>query len=86
MLCPRIHPAVCACLGRLYVFGGRNSKKVELKSVEVFDPETNSWSLMDEGMKVLKYHAWKMHKITLILHSTSAGPPLPSPMDAIKCS
>ena len=31
--------------------GGRNSKKVELKSVEYFDPLTNVWTLLEDGLK-----------------------------------
>ena len=34
---PRVHPAVVSVDGGLYAIGGRNSKKVELKSVEKFD-------------------------------------------------
>ena len=54
MECPRIHPAVTchSHTGKIYVFGGRNSKKVELKSAEVYDPQTNKWTLLEEGMKV----------------------------------
>ena len=51
--CPRIDPGICeAQNGKIFVFGGRNSKKVELKSVECFDPETATWTLLPEGMKV----------------------------------
>lgn len=49
MHCPRAQPAVAGLGGRLYVMGGRNSKKVELKSVEVYDPETETWTLEDTG-------------------------------------
>ena len=33
------------------LMGGKNSKKVELKSCEVFDPLTNSWTLLEDGLK-----------------------------------
>ena len=35
--------------------GGRNSKKVELKSIECYDPATNAWTLLDgEGGTIKK--------------------------------
>ena len=47
MHCPRAQPAVVGHQGVLYVMGGRNSNKVELKSVECYDPARNSWTLLD---------------------------------------
>ena len=64
MQCPRIHPSVTCHTDhtgtKLYVFGGRNSKKVELKSAEVYDPLTNEWTLLEEGMKVSIYSSLKL--------------------------
>ena len=51
MHCPRAQPAVAGLSGLLFVMGGKNSKKVELKSCEVFDPLTNSWTLLEDGLK-----------------------------------
>ena len=51
MHCPRSKPAVAGLAGLLFVMGGKNSKKVELKSCEVFDPLTNSWTLLEDGLK-----------------------------------
>ena len=51
MHCPRAQPAVAGLGGLLFVMGGKNSKKVELKSCEVFDPLTNSWTLLEDGLK-----------------------------------
>ncbi len=48
MHCPRAQPAVAGLNGLLYVMGGRNSKKVELKSMEVYDPNTDSWTLIED--------------------------------------
>ena len=49
--CPRAQPTVAGLGGFLFVMGGRNSKKVELKSVEYFDPLTNVWTLLEDGLK-----------------------------------
>ena len=32
----------------MYVMGGRNSNKVELMSVEKYDPDSDSWTLVKE--------------------------------------
>ena len=48
MLVPRIQPTVVGCDGCLYVMGGRNSNKVELMSVEKYDPDSDSWTLVKE--------------------------------------
>ena len=57
MQCPRAQPAVVGHGGLLYVMGGRNSKKVELKSVECYDPVTNCWTLMDDGLRKKRWAA-----------------------------
>ena len=51
MLVPRIQPTVVGHDGCVYVMGGRNSNKVELMSVEKFDPATNSWTMVKEMKK-----------------------------------
>lgn len=52
---PRIRPAAVVLPasegGFIFVFGGRNSRKIELKSVEFYDPVTNTWTLLENGMK-----------------------------------
>ena len=58
MHCPRAQPAVVGLEGLLYVMGGRNSKKVELKSVECYDPATNSWTLLDQESSSLRKKRW----------------------------
>jgi hypothetical protein len=50
MHCPRAQPAVAGLNGLLYAIGGRNSKKVELKSVECYDPLNNTWTLLDDSV------------------------------------
>lgn len=57
MHCPRAQPAVVGHQGLLYVMGGRNSKKVELKSVECYDPVTNSWILLEDGLRKKRWSA-----------------------------
>jgi hypothetical protein len=37
--------------------GGRNSKKVELKSVECYDPVTHSWTLLGAGLRKKRWAA-----------------------------
>lgn len=72
MLCPRICPAVFVTPdeGKVIVFGGRNAKQVELKSVEVFDPQTNQWILMAEGMRKKRWAAqavgWGQGKVMIV--------------------
>ena len=34
---------------KLYVMGGRNSNKVELKSVERYEPDTNTWTMVKDS-------------------------------------
>ena len=53
---PRVHPALVSVVDDLddpgssaiYVIGGRNSKKVELKSVERFNRHSNAWELQGD--------------------------------------
>lgn len=58
MHCPRAQPAVLGHGGLVYVMGGRNSKKVELKSVECYDPLTNLWTLWDTDSYSLRKKRW----------------------------
>ena len=48
MLVPRVQPTVVSHQDCLYVMGGRNSNKVELMSVERYDPATDTWTLVKE--------------------------------------
>lgn len=42
---PRNNPIVIALDGLLYVMGGSNEQCLDLDSVEIYNPNTNTWSL-----------------------------------------
>merc|ERR1712117_807878 len=48
MLVPRVQPTVVGYNGHIYVMGGRNSNKVELMSVEKYNPTTSTWTMVKE--------------------------------------
>ncbi|KAL5238879.1 hypothetical protein ACI65C_006289 [Semiaphis heraclei] len=49
----RYSPAVVALDGLLYVMGGRNLDSTHIDSVEIYNPNTNTWKLMESSINFI---------------------------------